>query len=204
MGVAFSPDGKLLLSVAGQWSDPAAAGEIKVWGTATGNELANLEPGLGCVYSVVVAADGKTCFTAHHDGSIRKWHLPKSASSAGESARFGKSVKCKAAGEVSPPSRSLTGRTPGVDALRLCLTRCFGYVLRVQLEAEVDLPEMIVAGEYIHDAKVLHDDRAGEIDEGDVRLVVKLAAASARSGGIAGARGGVTDECLRLRRKGQS
>jgi hypothetical protein len=27
---------------------------------------------------VAVAADGKTCFTAHHDGTIRKWRLPRS------------------------------------------------------------------------------------------------------------------------------
>jgi hypothetical protein len=50
------------------------------------------------------------------------------------------------------------------------------YVLGVQLEPEVDLPEMIVAREDVHDPQVLHDDRTGEIDEGDIRLVVILLA----------------------------
>jgi hypothetical protein len=49
-------------------------------------------------------------------------------------------------------------------------------VYGLQLEAEVDLPEMVVAGEDVHDAEVLHDDHAREIDEGYVRLVVILLA----------------------------
>jgi serine/threonine protein kinase/WD40 repeat protein len=77
IGVAFSPDSKLLVSVAGQWDNPSIPGEIKVWYTATGKLLADLGSNLDCVYSVVVAPDGKSCFTAHHDGTIRKWRLPK-------------------------------------------------------------------------------------------------------------------------------
>jgi WD40 repeat protein len=76
LGVAFAQGGRFVLSVGGLWNRPNVAGEFKVWDTATGKEVANLDPGLGCVYSVAVAADGKTCFTAHHDGTIRKWRLP--------------------------------------------------------------------------------------------------------------------------------
>src|SRR5262249_32769259 len=41
-GVAFSPDDKLLVSVGGWWSRQDIPGEIKVWDTATGEELAPL------------------------------------------------------------------------------------------------------------------------------------------------------------------
>jgi WD40 repeat protein len=75
-GVAFSPVANVLVSVGGQWNEPDWPGEIKVWDTATGKELASLDPGPGCVYSVVFTADGKTCYTAHHDGTIRQWRLP--------------------------------------------------------------------------------------------------------------------------------
>jgi WD40 repeat protein/tRNA A-37 threonylcarbamoyl transferase component Bud32 len=74
--VAFSPDGKLLVSVGGNWRRPGP-GEIKVWDSATGKELATLGNDLTCVYRVVVTPDGKTCFTGHEDGSIYKWRLPE-------------------------------------------------------------------------------------------------------------------------------
>jgi hypothetical protein len=46
----------------------------------------------------------------------------------------------------------------------------------MQSEPQIHLPEMIVAGENVRDAEVLHDDHAGEIDEGNVRLIVILLA----------------------------
>ena len=45
-------------------------------------------------------------------------------------------------------------------------------VLRIQFKSQIDLLKMGIAGENIRDAKILHDDHAGEIDEGDVRLIV--------------------------------
>ncbi len=74
--VAFAQGGRFLLSVGGQWNRPDLPGEFKVWDAATGKELANLVVGPGAVYSVVPAAGGKTCYTAHHDGTIRQWRLP--------------------------------------------------------------------------------------------------------------------------------
>jgi len=41
-----------------------------------------------------------------------------------------------------------------------------------QLEAQTDLGEVVVTGENLGDPQVLHDDHRGEVDEGDVRLVV--------------------------------
>jgi hypothetical protein len=45
-------------------------------------------------------------------------------------------------------------------------------MLRVQPEPEVNLPEVIVVREDVHDTQVLHDDHTGEVAEGDIRLVM--------------------------------
>ncbi len=44
----------------------------------------------------------------------------------------------------------------------------------MQSEAEIDVLEMRIAGENVGDAKILHHDHAGEINEGDVGFVVIL------------------------------
>lgn len=42
----------------------------------------------------------------------------------------------------------------------------------MKLKAQIDLLKMSIAGENVHDAHVLHDYHARQIDEGDVGLVV--------------------------------
>ena len=75
---------------------------------------------------------------------------------AGSARRCHSRGKDKAAGESPTPSKALTSP------------------LRVELKAEVDLLEMGITGEDVHDPEVLHDHHAGEIDEGDVGLIVVL------------------------------
>jgi WD40 repeat protein len=75
--MAFTPDGNLLVSGGGDWRNPDKTGELKVWDPATGKEMASPGNLMSCVSRVVVAADGKTCFTGHFDGTIHKWRLPK-------------------------------------------------------------------------------------------------------------------------------
>ena len=41
--LAFSPDGSSLATLSGSWHEDTAAGEAKLWETATGNELQRLE-----------------------------------------------------------------------------------------------------------------------------------------------------------------
>jgi hypothetical protein len=42
----------------------------------------------------------------------------------------------------------------------------------MQPETQVDLLEVVIAGKHVADSKVEHDNYAGEIDKGNVRLVV--------------------------------
>jgi len=75
----------------------------------------------------------------------------------------------EAASESSPPSKVLTGPR---QAPTLGLRWPVG--LKGATESPVHLLEMGVARENVVDAEVLHDDHTGEIDEGNVRLVVVL------------------------------
>lgn len=62
--VAFSPDGKLLVSV----SDDG-----KVWNLATGKQLRKLE-GQGYAFDVAFSPDGELLASASTDGKVRLWN----------------------------------------------------------------------------------------------------------------------------------
>jgi WD40 repeat protein len=66
--VAFTPDGRALLSV-------ASDGVARVWDAATGVERRALDWGVGSLQSAVVAPDGLTAAAGGGDGSIVVWDL---------------------------------------------------------------------------------------------------------------------------------
>jgi WD40 repeat protein len=67
--VAFSPDGKTLVSGGGDWNRP---GEVKLWAVGTWREAAALRH-TGEVLCVAVAPDGKTIAAGSWDRTIKLW-----------------------------------------------------------------------------------------------------------------------------------
>ena len=65
-GLAFSPDAKRLASA-------SLDGTVKVWDTATGQELLTLRSDTGGFHSVAFTPDGGRIAAAGHDGTIRIW-----------------------------------------------------------------------------------------------------------------------------------
>jgi WD40 repeat protein len=81
-GAAFSPDGKLLATVSGQFQAPTMPGEIKLWDVASGKELASWSGHQGPVHGVAFAPDGKTLATASADGTVKLWNVPRGEGAA--------------------------------------------------------------------------------------------------------------------------
>ncbi len=70
--VAFSPDGSLLLSGAGE---PALLGELKLWNVSTGECLKTWRGHRDSVYAVAFSPDSKTIASAGYDQSIKLWNI---------------------------------------------------------------------------------------------------------------------------------
>jgi WD40 repeat protein len=62
----FSPDGRRLVSA-------SADNTVKVWDTATGQELLTLRGQGGLVWSVAISPDGQRIASANQDGIVRIW-----------------------------------------------------------------------------------------------------------------------------------
>lgn len=68
--VAFSKDGKLLLSAGGL---PAQKGELKIWDAASGKEIATAYGHADAIYAAAFSPDGKWIATASYDKLIKIW-----------------------------------------------------------------------------------------------------------------------------------
>jgi WD40 repeat protein len=70
--LAFSPDGRILVSVAGS--------EVKLWDVGTAQELMSLAGHTGAVYCAAFSPDGQTLATAgasaNGKGEIKFWRAP--------------------------------------------------------------------------------------------------------------------------------
>jgi WD40 repeat protein/tRNA A-37 threonylcarbamoyl transferase component Bud32 len=72
--VAFSPDGSLLASGAGDLvrSEP---GEVRVWDVASGREVFHLRGHTDPIYGVSFSADGRRLVSASQDHTVKVWDL---------------------------------------------------------------------------------------------------------------------------------
>jgi WD40 repeat protein len=66
--MAFSPDSRILAST----SDD---GTVKVWDTATGQELRTLRGHTKAVWGVAISPDGRTLASSSLDGTVKLWDL---------------------------------------------------------------------------------------------------------------------------------
>jgi WD40 repeat protein/serine/threonine protein kinase len=69
--VAFSPDGKRLVSAGG--AGGGMPGEVKVWDAQTGQELQTLKGHSNFVYGVTFSPDGKRLASACRDKTVKLW-----------------------------------------------------------------------------------------------------------------------------------
>jgi outer membrane protein assembly factor BamB len=78
--VAFSPNGKLLVSVGGNefkgaWSDNKTTAEVKLWDVAARSDRGQLIGHTNKVFTAAFAPDGKTLATGSADQTVRLWDV---------------------------------------------------------------------------------------------------------------------------------
>ncbi len=71
--VAFSPDGKHILTGGGDPYKPGKPGEAKVWDAATGQEVLTLKGHTDAATSVAFSPDGKRILTGSGDNTAKVW-----------------------------------------------------------------------------------------------------------------------------------
>ena len=73
--LAYSPDGKMLVSGGGYPSDAQRPGEVKAWDLKSGKELWSAAGKFGAIYGLALSPDGKTVAGACLDGAVRIWEV---------------------------------------------------------------------------------------------------------------------------------
>jgi serine/threonine protein kinase len=76
MGLAFSKNGSWLVSADGSYDNHEKPCSLKLWNVERGQEVDRLVLAHGCFYGVVFASDGRSCYAALHDGTVRQYALP--------------------------------------------------------------------------------------------------------------------------------
>jgi WD40 repeat protein len=76
MGTSFSPDGDWLVSADGYPTDHSRPCHLKLWDVKRCRDVARYDLPRGCFYNIVFAADGRSCYAALHDGTVREYRLP--------------------------------------------------------------------------------------------------------------------------------
>jgi serine/threonine protein kinase len=75
--LAYSPDGKLLVTAGSLAPGPLSSGLVEVWDAASGQPVQRFHGHGRAVHAVAFARDGKALATASEDGTVKVWNLPK-------------------------------------------------------------------------------------------------------------------------------